>query len=159
MLGPPRHTHTHTHTHTHPTLKLLLLANSSVHPQPHGWIVLFLIFIYLSWLHWVLLAARGLSLLAAESAARGASPWAGFSHCGARAPGLQRPWCEGLAALWHLPRPGVKPVSPALAGRFPTTGPPGKFCVVFSLPALGTKCLGQPGCTPGQSRPSLQVDG
>ena len=27
-------------------------------------------------------------------------------------------------ALWHLPRPGIKPMSPALAGRFLTTGPP-----------------------------------
>ena len=26
-------------------------------------------------------------------------------------------------ALWHLPRPGIKPMSPALAGRFLTTGP------------------------------------
>ena len=28
--------------------------------------------------------------------------------------------------MWDLPRPGLQPVSPALAGRFSTTAPPGK---------------------------------
>ena len=28
--------------------------------------------------------------------------------------------------MWNLPRPGLEPVSPALAGRFSTTAPPGK---------------------------------
>ena len=28
--------------------------------------------------------------------------------------------------MWALPRPGLEPVSPALAGRLPTTAPPGK---------------------------------
>ena len=28
--------------------------------------------------------------------------------------------------MWNLPRPGIEPVSPALAGGFLTTGPPGK---------------------------------
>ena len=28
--------------------------------------------------------------------------------------------------MWNLPRPGIEPVSPALAGRFFTTEPPGK---------------------------------
>ena len=31
-----------------------------------------------------------------------------------------------LSGMWDLPQPGVKPVSPALAGRFFTTEPPGK---------------------------------
>ena len=29
--------------------------------------------------------------------------------------------------MWDLPGPGLKPVSPALAGRFLTTAPPGKL--------------------------------
>ena len=42
--------------------------------------------------------------------------------------------------MWDLPRPGLEPVSPALAGRFLTTAPPGKppifsflrnLCTVF----------------------------
>ena len=28
--------------------------------------------------------------------------------------------------MWDLPRPGLEPVSPASAGRFSTTAPPGK---------------------------------
>ena len=28
--------------------------------------------------------------------------------------------------MWSLPRPGIEPISPALAGGFLTTGPPGK---------------------------------
>ena len=34
----------------------------------------------------------------------------------------------GLVAqgMWDLPQPGIKPLSPALQGRFLTTGPPGK---------------------------------
>ena len=31
-----------------------------------------------------------------------------------------------LRGLWDPPRPGLEPVSPALAGRFSTTAPPGK---------------------------------
>ena len=31
-----------------------------------------------------------------------------------------------LRGMWDLPRPGLEPVSPALAGRFSTTGPPAK---------------------------------
>ena len=29
--------------------------------------------------------------------------------------------------MWDLPRPGIEPAPPTLAGRFLTTGPPGKF--------------------------------
>ena len=31
-----------------------------------------------------------------------------------------------LRGTWDLPRPGLEPVSPALAGRFSMTAPPGK---------------------------------
>ena len=41
-----------------------------------------------------------------------------LSSCGSRA--------QLLRGMWDLPRPGVEPVSPALAGRFSTTVPPGK---------------------------------
>ena len=33
-----------------------------------------------------------------------------------------------LRGMWDLPRPGLEPVSPALAGRFSTTVSPGKPC-------------------------------
>ena len=33
---------------------------------------------------------------------------------------------QPLRGMWDLPRPGLEPVSPALAGRFSTTAQPGK---------------------------------
>ena len=53
-----------------------------------------------------------------------------LSSCGSRA--------QPLRGMWDPPRPGLEPVSPALAGRFSTTAPPGKpyhlnfDCVVCS---------------------------
>ena len=41
-----------------------------------------------------------------------------LSNCGSRA--------QLLRGMWDLPRPGLEPVCPALAGRFSTTVPPGK---------------------------------
>ena len=41
-----------------------------------------------------------------------------LSNCGPRA--------QVLRGMWDLPRPGLEPVSPALAGRLSTTAPPGK---------------------------------
>ena len=37
-------------------------------------------------------------------------------------------WALLLCGTWNLPGPGFEPVSPALAGGFLTTGPPGKSC-------------------------------
>ena len=47
-----------------------------------------------------------------------------LSNCGS--------WAQPLRGLWDLPRPGLEPVSPALAGRLSTTGPPGKPLRLFS---------------------------
>ena len=41
-----------------------------------------------------------------------------LSNCSSRA--------QLLCGMWDLPRPGLEPVSPALAGGLPTTAPPGK---------------------------------
>ena len=41
-----------------------------------------------------------------------------LSNCGSRA--------QSLHGMWDPPRPGLEPVSPALAGRLSTTAPPGK---------------------------------
>ena len=41
-----------------------------------------------------------------------------LSSCGSRA--------QLLRGMWDLPRPGLEPMSPVLAGRFSTTAPPGK---------------------------------
>ena len=54
----------------------------------------------------------------------------GFSSCGSRALGHRLSNCGKraylLCSMWDLPGPGLKPVSPALAGGFLTTVPPGK---------------------------------
>ena len=41
-----------------------------------------------------------------------------LSNCGSRA--------QLLRGMWDPPRPGLEPVSPALAGRLSSTAPPGK---------------------------------
>ena len=118
-----------------------------------NFIYLFLFFIF--WPRWVFTAAHRLSLVAASggySSLRcvGFSLWwllllwstgsrcAGFSSCGMRAQYL---WLVGLECrlsscgtrsyllwgMWDLPGPGLEPMSPALAGGFLTTVPPGKF--------------------------------
>ena len=46
-----------------------------------------------------------------------------FSSCGSQA------WL--LQGMWDPPRPEIKPTSPSLAGRFATTGPPGKSNIFF----------------------------
>ena len=33
--------------------------------------------------------------------------------------------------MWNLPRSGIEPESPALAGRFFTTDPPGKLAIII----------------------------
>ena len=48
-----------------------------------------------------------------------------LSSCGSRA--------QLLRGMWDLPRPGLEPVSPALAGRSSTTAPPGKPCPLLAL--------------------------
>ena len=67
-----------------------------------------------------------------------ASHCGGFSCCGAQALGAQATvvairrlsscgaWAWLLHGMWDLPGPGLEHVSPALAGRFLTTVPPGK---------------------------------
>ena len=54
-----------------------------------------------------------------------------LSSCGSRA--------QLLHGMWDLPRPGLEPVSPALAGRLPTTTPPGKPVMrIFKLYSLSS---------------------
>ena len=103
-------------------------------------------FIYF-WLHQVFVAVHGFSLVAASRGysslwCAGFSLWwllllwstgsrhAGLSSCGSRA--LERrlsncgTWAQLLRGMWDLPGPGLEPMSPALAGGFLTTVPPGK---------------------------------
>ena len=84
-----------------------------------------------------------------------------LSSCGSRA--------QLLCGMWDLPRPGLEPVSPALAGRFSTTAPPGKpgtfaFKQNLLLALEGQRCppaapyeRGAPMCA-GNSRVSFQIE-
>ena len=71
-----------------------------------------------------------------------------LSSCGSRA--LERrlsicgTWAQLLHGMWDLPGPGIEPVSPALAGGFLTTVPPGKSPnsqFSFMLQMEWSKCL------------------
>ena len=64
------------------------------------------------------IAVRGPLTVAASPVAEHRLQTRRLSSCGSRA--------LLLRGMWDLPRPGFEPVSPALAGRFLTTVPPGK---------------------------------
>ena len=69
-----------------------------------------------------------------------------LSNCGPRA--------QLLRGMWDPPRLGLEPVSPALAGRFSTTAPPGKpnilFLKILFLAALGLCCYARAFCSCGE---------
>ena len=71
----------------------------------------------------LLIAVRGPLTVAASLAAEHRLQTCRLSSYGSRA--------QLLRGMWDLPRPGLERVSPALAGRFSTTAPPGKPEVVF----------------------------
>ena len=64
------------------------------------------------------IAVRGPLTIAASLVAEHGLQMHRLSSCGSRA--------QSLWGMWDLPRPGLEPVFPALAGRFSTTAPPGK---------------------------------
>ena len=64
------------------------------------------------------IAVRGPLTIAASLVAKHRLQMHRLSNCGSRA--------QLLCGMWDIPRPGFEPVSPALAGGFSTTVPPGK---------------------------------
>ena len=64
------------------------------------------------------IAVRGPLTIAASLVAEHRLQTRRLSSCGSRA--------QLLRSMWDLPGPGLEPLSPALAGRFSTTVPPGK---------------------------------
>ena len=69
------------------------------------------------------IAVRGPLTNAASLVAEHRLQMCRLSSCGSQA--------QLLRGMWDLPRPGLEPVSPALAGRFSTTAPPGKPLPIF----------------------------
>ena len=85
------------------------------------------------------IAVRGPLTIAASLLAEHRLQTCRLSSCGSR-PQL-------LRGMWDLPRPGLEPVCPALAGRLSTTAPPGSPIYLFLiylfylfLAALGLRC-------------------
>ena len=68
-------------------------------------------------------AVRGPLTIAASLVAEHRLQTRRLSNCGSRA--------QLLRGMRDPPRPGLEPVSPALAGRFSTTAPPGKPEKIF----------------------------
>ena len=64
------------------------------------------------------IAVRGPLTVAASPVAEHRLQTRRLSNCGPRS--------QSLRGMWDPPRPGLKPMSPALAGRPSTTAPPGK---------------------------------
>ena len=117
-------------------------------PTLSSFFFLTILFIYLFWAVLGLRCCAGFSLVAASG---------GYSSCGAQASHSSGFWFQGTSAAaahelssygsqplehrlngygawaellptkWDLPGLGIKPVSPALAGGFFTTGPPRKL--------------------------------
>ena len=80
------------------------------------------------------IAVRGPLTIAGSPVAEHRLQTRRLSNCGSRA--------QPLRGMWDLPRPGLEPVSPALAGRFSTTAPPGKpHLVLFESAVLGEEEL------------------
>ena len=71
------------------------------------------------------IAVRGPLTVAASPVAEHRLQTCRLSSCGSRA--------LLLRGMWDLPRPGLEPVSLALAGGFSTTAPPGKPSLWFSF--------------------------
>ena len=98
-------------------------------------------------MRWIFVAAHGLSLVAVSGGYSSlrcvgfslrwllllqstGSRCMGFSSCGSQALEHRLSSCGARAwllhGMWDLPRPGLEPCPPALAGRFLTTLPSGK---------------------------------
>ena len=119
----------------------------------HFLILIFIILFIYFWLLWVFVGLLGLSLVVATR---------GYALVAMRllllgvASLIAEPWVQGMRAtvvaarrlgswgsrakllqgMWHLPGPGIKPVSPALTGGFFTTEPPGKPFIYLFLKIL-----------------------
>ena len=89
------------------------------------------------------IAARGPLTISASLVAEHRLQTRRLSSCGTRA--------QLLRGMWDLPRPGLEPVSPALAGRFSTTAPLGKPRVSFYTSPSLPRCS-QTGPVPTSSQ-------
>ena len=97
-----------------------------------------------------LVLMRGLLITGAPLASLAWAPEHRLSSCGAQA--------SLLHSIWTLPGPGIEPVSPALAGGFLTTGPPGKHLCVCVCEVKGLMSVVCPSHCPTPSPCSKHFD-
>ena len=124
---------------THPGECATFYSNLFPKIPPNTWlfVCLFLLFMAVLGLHFcarassscgkrgpLFIAVRGPLTVAASLVAEHRLQTRRLSSCGSRA--------QLLRGMWDPSRPGLEPVSPALAGRLPTTAPPGKPCLFVS---------------------------
>ena len=92
----------------------------------------------------LLIAVRGPLTILASPVAEHRLRTRRLSNCGSRA--------QLLRGMQDPPRPGLEPVSTALAGRLSTTAPPGKPCFCFMFWFFGHEMCGilapRPGIEP-----------
>ena len=69
------------------------------------------------------IAVRGPLTITASLVAEHRLQMRRLSNCGS--------WAQLLRSMWDPPRPGLEPVSPALAGRFSATAPPGRPLIIL----------------------------
>ena len=110
------------------------------------------IYLFIFGCFWFFVAVCGFLKLRRAGATLRCSVWAshcsGFCCCGARALGARASVvvARGLGScgtrgqlpsgMWDLPRPGLEPMSPALAGGFLSTVPPGKPNPLLLFPQI-----------------------
>ena len=134
-----------------------MLLTSTCHVDTVCQIFFFIYFCF--WLHRVSAALHRLSL----GCSLQASHCGGFFCGGAQPLELQLRSCGARAKLfcgkWNSPRPGIEPVSLALARRFLSTAPPGKSRRIFFLLKKqlwrDQETHPNPGLTPGLVLPPL----
>ena len=132
------------HTFSFPQYRVWKVSFQTFSMITYSFFFFFNIFFF--WLCWVTITVRGLSLVVANGGycslqCAGFSLWWPLvAEHGLQACRLQQLWLAGSRAqaqqLWHTgfvaprhvgsSRPGLEPVSPALAGGFLTTASPGK---------------------------------
>ena len=69
-------------------------------------------------------------LIVVASRCRAGAPGAWVSVVAALGLGSGGTRAQFLCGMWYLPRTGIEPVSPALAGGFLSTAPPGKSHII-----------------------------
>ena len=115
--------------------KLICFLPATFQSSPLAFLLLFpgFLFLFVYWLHWVFIAAQAFSRCGERGLLTSCGAWGSLQGgslavdhrlWGVRASAVAaRGLSSGAQAwflhgLWDLPGPGIKPVSPALAGRF-----------------------------------------